>query len=123
MNLFAARLTGKMLSTETFEKTVYDMQERVKRYRQIEKSPELAEYNDLKKRVESSDFKERKHELVSRKYKDTDEGRKTANYKRLIANRDIRRYKEALNDPVFQDFGMIHEFSTVDVNGAAGNRK
>lgn len=109
MNLFAARLTGKMLSTETFEKTVYDMQERVKRYRQIEKSPELAEYNDLKKRVESSDFKERKHELVSRKYKDTDEGRKTANYERLIANRDIRRYKEALNDPVFQDFLKFRE--------------
>ncbi|MBQ2068217.1 MAG: family 16 glycosylhydrolase [Paludibacteraceae bacterium] len=98
-----------MLSTETFEKTVYDMQERVKRYRQIEKSPELAEYNDLKKRVESSDFKERKHELVSRKYKDTDEGRKTANYERLIANRDIRRYKEALNDPVFQDFLKFRE--------------
>ncbi len=109
MNLFAARLTGKMLSTETFEKTVYDMQERVKRYRQIEKSPELAEYYDLKKRVESSDFKERKHELVSRKYKDTDEGRKTANYERLIANRDIRRYKEALNDPVFQDFLKFRE--------------
>ena len=44
MNLFAARLTGKMLSAEAFEKTIHDMQERVKRYRLIEKSPELAEY-------------------------------------------------------------------------------
>ena len=89
MNLFAARLTGKMLSTETFEKTVYDMQERVKRYRQIEKSPELAEYKELKQRVESSEFKARKNELVSRKYKDTDEGRLMASYERLKKSRNI----------------------------------
>ncbi len=89
MNLFAARLTGKMLSTEAFEKTVYDMQERVKRYRQIEKSPELAEYKDLKQRVESSEFKTRKNELVSRKYKDTDEGRLMASYERLKKSGNI----------------------------------
>ena len=109
MNLFTARLTGKMLSTEAFEKTIHDMQERVKRWRTIEKSPELAEYNELKKRVESSDFKERKNELVNRKYKDTDEGRKMANYKRLSTSRDIRRYREALTDPVFQDFLKFRE--------------
>ena len=48
MNLFTARLTGKMLSTEAFEKAIHDMQERVKRWRAIEKSPELAEYKELK---------------------------------------------------------------------------
>ena len=74
MNLFTARLTGKMLSTEAFEKTIHDMQERVKRWRAIEKSPELAEYLELKKIVESSDFQERKKELSTRKYADTDEG-------------------------------------------------
>ena len=63
MNLFAARLTGKMLSTDAFEKTIHDMQERVKRWRAIEKSPELAEYNELKKIVESSDFQEKKNTL------------------------------------------------------------
>ena len=93
MNLFTARLTGKMLSTEQFEKTIYDMQERVKRWRQIEKSPELAEYNALKKIVESSDFQARKKELESRKYKDTDE----------------RRYKKALEDPEFQEFLKFRE--------------
>lgn len=109
MNLFAARLTRKMLSTEVFEKTIYDMQERVKRYRQIEKSPELAEYKELKKRIESSDFKERKQELVSRKYKDTAEGRKMMDYKRLSASREIRRYKDALADPLFCDFLKFRE--------------
>ena len=33
MNLFTARLTGKMLSTEAFEKSIYEMQERVRRWR------------------------------------------------------------------------------------------
>ena len=109
MNLFTARLTGKMLSTETFEKTIYDMQERVKRWRQIEKSPELAEYNALKKIVESSEFQERKKELMSRKYKDTDEGRKMTAFKRLEESRAIRRYKKALEDSTFQEFLKFRE--------------
>ena len=109
MNLFTARLTGKMLSTEQFEKTIYDMQERVKRWRQIEKSPELAEYNALKKIVESSEFQERKKELVSRKYKDTDEGRKMTAFQHLKESRAIRRYKKALEDPEFQEFLKFRE--------------
>ena len=91
MNLFTARLTGKMLSTEAFEKTVYEMQERVKRYRQIEKSPELAEYQKLKKVVGSSDFQETKKELVNRKYKDTQEGRMMKEYEALSNSSSIRR--------------------------------
>ena len=83
MNLFTARLTGKMLSTDAFERTMSEMQARVKRWRQIEKSPELAEYLELKKIVESSDFKEKKHLLQNRKYDETDEGRKMTMYNRL----------------------------------------
>ena len=109
MNLFTARLTGKMLSTEQFEKTIHDMQERVKRWRQIEKSPELAEYQKLRKIVESSDFKERKNELVNRKYQDTDEGKKMIAYRNIVESREYRRYQEALTDPVFQDFLKFRE--------------
>lgn len=109
MNLFTARLTGKMLSTEQFEKTIYDMQERVKRWRLIEKSPELAEYLKLKKIVESSEFQERKKELVNRKYQDTDEGKKMIAYKNIVESREYRRYQEALVDPVFQDFLKFRE--------------
>lgn len=109
MNLFTARLTGKMLSTDAFEKTVSEMQARVKRWRQIEKSPELAEYLELKKVVESSDFQERKKELVSRKYKDTDEGRKMTAYERLATSRAIRRYQQALKDEEFQAFLAFRE--------------
>ena len=104
MNLFTARLTGKMLSTEAFEKTIYDMQERVKRWRQIEKSPELAEYLELKKIVESSAFQERKNELVNRKYKDTEEGRKMLAYERIVSSLRIKGYKYALENETFQAF-------------------
>ncbi len=104
MNLFAARLTGKMSSTEAFEKTIYEMQERVARWRQIEKSPELAEYLDLKKKVESSAFQERKSELVNRKYKDTDEGRKMNALERLSSSLRMKGYKYALQNENFQAF-------------------
>jgi len=104
MNLFTARLTGKMLSTDAFEKVIYEMQERVKRWRQIEKSPELAEYNELKKIVESPDFQEKKRTLQSRKYKDTDEGRKMKALDRLSSSMRMKGYKYALQNETFQAF-------------------
>ncbi len=109
MNLFTARLTGKMLSTEQFEKTIYDMQERVKRWRAIEKSPELAEYNELKKIIESSDFQEKKNALKNRKYKDTDEGRKTAALERLSSTLRMKGYKYAQDSETFQAFLKFRE--------------
>ena len=109
MNLFAARLTGKMLSTEAFEKTIHDMQARVKRWREIEKSPELAEYLALKKQVEASDFQERKKELTTRKYKDTDEGRKMTAYQKLSSSMSMRGYKYALENENFQHFLQYRE--------------
>ena len=109
MNLFTARLTGKMLSTDAFEKLVYDMQEREKRYRLIEKSPELAECLELKKLVESAEFKETKAELINRKYKDTQEGRKMMEYEKLCNSSNIRRYRRALKDEEFQEFLLFRE--------------
>ena len=109
MNLFTARLTGKMLSTDAFEQAVKDMQERVKRWREIEKSPELAEYNELKKIVESTDFQERKSLLEKRKYKDTDEGKKMSAYERLSSTLRIKGYKYALENETFQAFLKFRE--------------
>lgn len=104
MNLFTARLTGKMLSTEQFEKTIYEMQQRVIRWREIEKSPELAEYYALKKVVESVAFQDRKRELTARKYKDTDEGRKMLAYERLKSSFSMKRYQRAVDSQTFQAF-------------------
>ena len=75
MNLFTARLTGKMVSADVFEANIHDLLERVKRYRAIEKSPELKEYLELKSVVETTDFQNHKSELRTRKYSDTEEGR------------------------------------------------
>ena len=104
MNLFTARLTGKMVSADTFEANIHDLQERVKRYRAIEKSPELQEYLELKKEVETTDFQNHKSELKTRKYSDTEEGRKTKRMEKLNGTIRMRAYKKALEMPVFQAF-------------------
>lgn len=118
MNLLAARLTGKLVSTDKFEANMQDTKQRALRYRMVEQSPELAEYLALKAEVESSAFKARKQELQTRKYRDTDEGRKTAFYKKLSGARSMRRYQRALESPAFQaflafrespDFSRIHD--------------
>ena len=122
MNLFTARLTGKMLSTDAYERAVSELQARVKRWREIEKSPELAEYYALKKIVDSSDFQQTKQELINRKYKDTQEGRKMMEYEALSNSSSIRRYRRALKDEEFQaflafreteDFAKINSFKQV----------
>lgn len=104
MNLFTARLTGKMLSTEQFEKNMQEMQERVIRYRKVEKSPEMAEYLNLKKVVETTEFQSKMRDLQTRRYADTEEGKKTALYDKLSSSLHMRGYKRALEMPTFQSF-------------------
>ena len=109
MNLFTARLTGKMQSTEAFEQGIADMLARVARWRQIEKSPEMAEYLALKKIVESEDFQARKQVLVTRKYKETEEGQKMTTYEKLNSSLRIQGYKYAKENETFQAFLKFRE--------------
>ena len=109
MNLFTARLTGKMLSTDQFEKEVQDMIARVLRWREIEKSPELAEYLSLKKIVESEAFQAKKETLISRKYKETEEGKKMALYESLNSSMRMQAYRFALANETFQAFLKFRE--------------
>ena len=109
MNLFTARLTGKMVSTEAFEASMQEMQQRVIRYRQVEKSPELKEYLELKKVVETPEFQSRKQELVKRKYSDTEEGRKTQHLQKLSGGLRMKGYKYAESLPIFQEFLAFRE--------------
>lgn len=103
MNLFTARLTGKMLSTDAFETEIHEMQERVKRWRAIEKSPELAEYMALKKEIESPEFQANKAELKNRRYSDTEEGKKMDTLDRLSSTLRMRSYKIASESPMVQN--------------------
>ena len=109
MNLFTARLTGKMVSTDKFEAIMREQQETVVRYRAVEKSPEMKEYLELKAIVESTEFQNRKNEMCTRKYRDTDEGRKTAQYNKLSGTIRMKAYKRALNTPTFQAFLQFRE--------------
>lgn len=112
MNLFTARLTGKMLSAEQFEQNIHDIQERVKRWRTIEKSPELAEYKELKAIVDSSDFQEKMSAMKTRKYSDTDEGRKMKTLDRIGSTLRMKGYKYALENETFQAFLKSQENGT-----------
>jgi len=103
MNLFTARLTGKMLSTDAFEQEIANMLARVQRWRAIEKSPELAEYLALKKEVESETFIARKKELL-RPYKETEEAQKTSLYQSLKSSLRIKGYEFALENENMQAF-------------------
>ena len=109
MNLFTARLTGKMLSTDAFEQEIADMLARVARWREIEKTPELAEYLALKKKVESEAFQARKKELSTRKYKETEEGQKMTRYEKLKSSLRIKGYQYALENETFQAFMKFRE--------------
>ena len=109
MNLFTARLSGKMLSTDAFEQEIKDMLARVERWRAIEKSPELAEYLALKKEVESAAFQARKKELSTRKYKETEEGQKMTRYEKLKSSLRMKGYAYALENETFQAFLKFRE--------------
>lgn len=109
MNLFTARLTGKMLSTEQFEKHIQSTQARVARWKQIDQSSVLKEYLELKQKIESPEFQAEKKELISRKYKNTEEGKKMLRYKEMISSRRVKWYRSALENPSFLSFLAFRE--------------
>lgn len=109
MNLFTARLTGKMLSTEQFEKHIQSTQARVARWKQIDQSSVLKEYLELKQKIESPEFQAEKKELISRKYKDTEEGKKMLHYKEMVSSRRVKWYRSALENPSFLSFLAFRE--------------
>jgi hypothetical protein len=92
-----------MSSTDAFETEIRDMQERVKRWRQIEKSPELKEYLELKKIVEDPAFQAKRSELKGRKYSDTEEGKKMDKLDKLSSTLRMRSYKIASESPMVQN--------------------
>ena len=90
MNLFFKKLFGKLHSTERMERHIMEEQERIARFRQVEKSPELKEYLELKEIVESKEFFQKKFNLNRTEYKSTP------------TYATIRRYKELLHDKQLQ---------------------
>lgn len=93
MNLFFARLTGKLMSTEKFEKHVRSLQADAKRYRELESGALYKEYLELKAFLKSEAFLQKKAELDKRKtraqWKESEEARKEARFAEICKREDI----------------------------------
>ncbi len=104
MNLFWKSLFGKITPTARLEKEEADLIEAMHRYKEVEKSVELAEYKTLFHEVKSSDFIERKKMLQNRKYKDTEEYRVSAKYRKLEKSPNIHLYFQVLKSTILEHF-------------------
>lgn len=92
MNLFLLRLTGKLLSTERFEKYIRSLLADAKRYREIEQSDTFKEYEELRQLVKEDKFLTQKQELTTRKYKDTEYYQKTEELKKLSRDKNVIQF-------------------------------
>lgn len=98
MNLFFARLTGKIKSADKFEKQLQDIKNITLRYREVEQSSEMKEYLELKEKVDNPRFAEKKREYKNKKYKDTVEYKNHSEYLKLQKDKTVKRYLTAAND-------------------------
>lgn len=94
MNLFFARLFGKLMTAEKAEKYNEQLIENAKRYRKIEASEEYKEYLQLKDEVGSASFAAKKQDFLSTKegkktWPATDEAKKEARLAALTKSADI----------------------------------
>lgn len=113
MNLFFARLTGKLKSTEKFEQHLQNMLAEAKRYHEVETSDMLKEYLELKKKVTAEKFILKKQELLNRKYKATEEYDKHRQYLKLQKDKTVKKFLAALNDEERQKYAgsmAVREF-------------
>lgn len=98
MNLFFARLTGKLKNAEKWEKHIQQLLEDNKRYHEIENSDILKEYLELEKEVTSVRFAETKKEYTTKKYKETVEYKNYTDFLKCQKNADVVKFLEARND-------------------------
>ena len=104
MNLFFKRLTGQLHSTDRMERDILAEEERIARYRQVEKSPELKEYLELKKMVESKEFQQKKYNLIHTKFKSTPTYQTIKSYKDLLHDRNLQHYLEIKDSKMLKDY-------------------
>ena len=104
MNLFFKKLTGQLHSTDRMERHIMAEEERIARYRQVEKSPELKEYLELKKIVESKEFQQKKYNWIHTKYKSTPTYAIIREYKDLLHDKKLQLYLEMENSQRLREF-------------------
>lgn len=104
MNLFFKKLTGRLHSTDKMERHIMAEEERIVRYRQVEKSAELKEFFELKAIVESKEFQQKKYNWIHTKYKSTPTYATIREYKDLLHNKGLQLYLELENSKQLKDF-------------------
>ncbi len=107
MNLFFKKLTGKLRSTEKFEKLMDETAAAVKRYHVLENSAELKEYIMLKEEVTSSEFLAKKKQYIKTKYKQTEQYQKLQALKKLRKNADLQTFLEVKDSPLLKDYQLF----------------
>ena len=98
MNLFLTRLTGKLMTTEKFEKHIRQLLIDAKRYHEIEKSDMLKEVRELEKAVSDPHFQAKKKEYQTKKYKDTGEYKNYESYQKSLKDKEVKAYMPATTD-------------------------
>ncbi len=104
MNLFFKKLTGQLHSTEKMERHIMAEEDRIARYRQVEKSAELKEFLDLKKIVESREFQQKKHNWIHTKYKSTPTYNVLREYNSLLHNKDLQLFLDVEDSDRLKEF-------------------
>lgn len=98
MNLFLARLTGKIMSSDQFEKHIRQLLEDHRRYTIIEQSDELKEYRQLEQIIGDVRFQETKKEYKTKNYKDTVEYKNYSDFLALQKDPVVQKYLHAVTD-------------------------
>ncbi len=79
-------------------------EERIARYRQVEKSAEFKEYLELKKIVESKEFQQKKHNWTRTKYKSTPTYALLREYKTLLNDKGLQMFLELEQSERLKEF-------------------
>lgn len=104
MNLFFKRLTGGLQSTEKMERRILADEERIARYRRVEKTDELKEFLELKKVVESKEFQQNKYNITHTDYKNTPTHNTISTYKKLLNDKQLQMYLELEKSQKLKDY-------------------
>lgn len=105
MNQFISALfSGKMQSTDKYERLIQAIPSMIKRYRDTEKSAEYKEYCELDKLINSKEFLATKKKYQTTAYKDTEEGKTMTRYKKAADSLSVRRYEFIENSEFFKEY-------------------
>ncbi len=104
MNLFFKKLTGRLRTTEKYEKQMDETAAAVKRYRMLEKSNEIKEYKLLNDEVTSAEFIAKKKQCIQTKYKNTYQYQQLQALKKLQKNKNLQIFLDVKDSELLKDY-------------------